>query len=118
MSITRLEMNYYKHIERIAIALETLVEQGKQSKRDSSINKLSAASSILYGNSKSPLQNNPGTGRSEENYTYPEFVKKHYEDDVPDIVIQYQKTKGGDFPKFWASLTKEQQITISTYYDR
>ena len=118
MALTRHEQLYYNNIERIADALEALVAQGKQSKSDSSINRLSAASNLLYGNMKSPLKNNPGSGRSEDNYTYPEFVKKHYEDDVPDIVIQYQNTKGGDFPKFWASLTNEQQTTISNYYDR
>ncbi len=78
MSITRLEMEYYKNIGRIADALEALVAQGKQSQQNSTINKLNAASNLLYGNSKSPLKNNPGTGRSEDNYTYPQFVKKFY----------------------------------------
>ena len=79
MSITRLEIEYYKNIGRIADALEALVAQGKQAKSDMSIRRLTAASDLLYGNAKSPLKNNPGSGRSEENYTYPEFVKKHYE---------------------------------------
>ena len=40
MSITRLEMEYYKNIGRIADALEALVAQGKQSQQNSTIKKL------------------------------------------------------------------------------
>ena len=77
MALTRHEQLYYNNIERIANALEELVKQHNQIKSDSSIRRLSAASDLLYGNMKSPLKNNPGSGRSEDNYTYPEFVAKH-----------------------------------------
>ena len=51
-------------------------------------------------------------------YTYPEFVKMHYDKPTPDIVKKYMNTSGGDFQEFWNSLTKEEQITITKYYDR
>ena len=106
MSITRLELDYYKNIGRIATALEKIAAQGDNQRVDA----FRKATGMLYGNQAS-------TGRSEENYNYPSKGTQNV-NEVPDIVKQYQQTKGGDFPKFWASLTKEQQITISTYYDR
>ena len=53
-----------------------------------------------------------------KDYTYPEFVKKHYDKPTPDIVKKYMNTSCGDFQKFWDNLTKEEQITITKYYDR
>ena len=50
--------------------------------------------------------------------TYPEFVKMHYDKPTPDIVKKYMNTSGGDFQEFWDNLTKEEQITITKYYDR
>ena len=47
--------------------------------------------------------------------TYPEFVEKHYKS-TPDVVKQYQNTKGGDFPKWWDSLSIEQKSTIQKEY--
>ena len=52
-----------------------------------------------------------------KDYTYPEFVEKHY-DEIPDIVKEHQTITGGEFQEWWAKLTKEQQITITKYYDR
>ena len=54
----------------------------------------------------------------ERDYTYPEFVEKHYDKPVPDIIKKHQDVKGGDFPKWWKSLTKEEQATIQEYYGR
>jgi len=104
MAITRLEHNYYKNIERIAIALEKIAAQGDQHKLD----QFRKTTNLLYAND---------TGRSQQNYDYPSKGTQNH-NEVPDVVKQYQDTKGGDFPKFWASLTKEQQITISNHYDR
>ena len=36
---------------------------------------------------------------------------------VPDIVKKHKTVTGGDFPEWWASLTKEEQITIKKYYE-
>ena len=137
MSITRLEMEYYKNIGRIADALEALVAQGKQSQQNSTINKLNAASNLLYGNSKSPLKNNPGTGRSEDNYTYPEFAKKHYnkknkEEDTGSTISNFQPTiqselderiyresqtiTGGEFQAWHSNLTAEERESYTRVY--
>ena len=134
MSITRLEMEYYKNIGRIADALEALVAQGKQSQQNSTINKLNAASNLLYGNSKSPLKNNPGTGRSEDNYTYPEFVAKHYKKEESTSTIsnfkpnieskqderiyrESQSITGGEFSKWYNNLNKSEKESYQRVYN-
>ena len=66
MALTRHEQLYYNNIERIATALEKLVAQGEQGRLD----QFKQATNLIYGNSKSPLKNNPGSGRSDDNYTY------------------------------------------------
>ena len=137
MSITRLEIEYYKNIGRIADALEALVAQGKKVNSDSSIRRLTAASDLLYGNSKSPLKNNPGTGRSEDNYTYPEFAKKHYnkknkEEDTGSTISNFQPTiqselderiyresqtiTGGEFQAWHSNLTAEERESYTRVY--
>jgi len=50
--------------------------------------------------------------------TYPEFVKKHYPKPIPDVIKNHKTIRGGDFPKWWSSLTKEEQTTIHEYYGR
>ena len=132
MSITRLEIEYYKNIGRIADALEALVAQGKKVNCDSSIRRLTAASDLLYGNTTSPLKNNPGTGRSEDNYTYPEFVKKHYKqhnksalnDFQPNIQSELderiyresQGTTGGEFSEWYNKLNKSEKESYQRIY--
>ena len=69
--MTRHEQQYYDNIERIATALEKLVAQGKEDK----LNKFKKVSNILYGNDATVK---PDKGRSDDNYTYPQFVDKHY----------------------------------------
>jgi hypothetical protein len=68
--MTRHEQLYYNNIERIATALEKLVAQGKED----NISRFKKAS-ILYGNDATVK---PDKGRSDDNYTYPQFVNKHY----------------------------------------
>ena len=143
MALTRHEQLYYNNIERIATALEKLVAQGKQATSDSSIRRLTAASDLLYGNSKSPLKNNPGAGRSDENYTYPEFVDKHYNKEAfltsasgdeqststlssfrPDIQSdldarihkESQAITGGEFQGWYSKLTQEEQDSYKRIY--
>ena len=71
MALTRHEQLYYNNIERIATALEKLVAQGKED----NLERFKKASNVLYGNTATVK---PKSGRSDENYTYPQFVKKHY----------------------------------------
>jgi len=123
-------MEYYKNIGRIADALEALVAQGKQSQQNSTINKLNAASNLLYGNSKSPLKNNPGTGRSEDNYTYPQFAKEHYEssstinnfkptitnDQDERIYKESQSITGGEFSDWYNKLNDSEKKSYQRIY--
>ena len=134
MALSRHEQLYYNNIERIANALEALVAQGKQATSDSSIRRLTATSDLLYGNSKSPLKNNPGSGRSEENYTYPQFVEKHYKkkednqsslnDFKPNIESEQderiyresQGTTGGEFNDWYSNLTDSEKESYQRIY--
>ena len=38
--------------------------------------------------------------------------------EMPDIVQKHQTITGGEFNEWWNKLTKEEQITITEYYDR
>jgi len=127
MSITRLELEYYKNIGRIATALEKLVAQGEQGRLD----QFKQATNLIYGNS--PLKNNPGSGRSEDNYTYPQFVKKHYTKNEsksalssfkPNIETdldarihrESQAITGGEFQGWYNKLTEEEQQSYAKVY--
>ena len=131
MSITRLEIEYYKNIGRIATALEKLVAQGEHGRLD----QFKHATNLIYGNSKfpSPLKNNPGKGRSEDDYTYPEFVKKHYNKDEsksdlssfqPNIESdldarihkESQAITGGEFPGWYSKLTEQEKQSYAKVY--
>jgi len=69
--MTRHEQEMYTNIERIATALEKLVAQGKQDR----LEKFKKATNLIYGNDATVK---PDKGRSDDNYTYPQFVDKHY----------------------------------------
>mgnify|MGYP003646587126 CR=1 FL=1 len=66
--MTRSEQTYYNNIERIAVALETLVIQGK----DQKINQFKKASNLVYGNEPTGRSEDKlhAQGRSDENYIY------------------------------------------------
>ena len=72
--MTRHEIEYYKNIERIATALEKLVAQGK----DDTLERFKKRANLIYGNDPVDTLKKAGKGRSDDNYTYPEFVDKHY----------------------------------------
>tara|TARA_R100000008_G_C3567485_1_gene159995 strand:+ start:493 stop:879 length:387 start_codon:yes stop_codon:yes gene_type:complete len=127
MAITRHEQQYYNNIERIATALEKLVAQGKEDK----LNRFKQASNILYGNT-APAESNKG--RSDENYTYPQFVKKHYNKvtdsrgeniRVPSInsdldqriYDESQSKTGGEFQAWHNSLTSEERAAYTRIYN-
>ena len=123
-------------IEDLATALEKLVAQGKDNKLD----RFKKASNILYGNDATV---NPGKGRSDENYTYPEFVKKHYNKEAflttasgdeqststlssfrPTIESKLderihkesQSVTGGEFSNWYNNLTAEEKQSYTRVY--
>ena len=140
MALTRHEQLYYNNIERIATALEKLVAQGEQGRLD----QFKQATNLIYGNSKSPLKNNPGSGRSDDNYTYPEFVAKHYdkrkaflttatEDEQSNstinnfkpniqskqderIYMESQGTTGGEFSNWYNNLNESEKESYQRIY--
>ena len=58
--MTRSEQEMYRNIERIAVALETIVIQGK----DQKLTQFKKAANLIYGNDNQ--------GRSSDNYQYPD----------------------------------------------
>jgi len=58
--MTRSEQEMYRNIERIAVALETIVIQGKNQK----LAQFKKATNLIYGNDNK--------GRSSDNYQYPD----------------------------------------------
>jgi len=72
--MNRNEQEMYKNIDRIATALEKLVAQGKTLETER-LEQFKKASNIIYGNDATVKEE---IGRSEENYTYPQFVAEHY----------------------------------------
>ncbi len=136
MAITRHEQLYYNNIERIATALEKLVALGKEDK----VNRFKKASNILYGNTATVK---PSKGRSDDNYTYPEFVDKHYNKEAfltkatkdeqststlssfrPNIQSELderihkesQAITGGEFSEWHSNLTAEERKSYQRIY--
>ena len=126
MALTRHEQLYYNNIERIATALEKMVAQGKEDNLD----RFKKAANLIYGNTATV---NPGKGRSDENYTYPEFVDKHYKDKEskstmssfrPNIQSdldarihkESQSITGGEFSSWHNALTAEERESYSRVY--
>ena len=110
MSITKLEINYYKNIERIATALEKIAAQGDQHKFD----RINAASKLIYGNMS--------TGRSQKNYDYPNKVPHNQ---VPCINTdleqrmydESQKLTGAEFQGWYDKLTEDERNAYTRVYN-
>jgi len=127
MAITRHEQLYYNNIERIATALEKLVAQGKEDKVD----RFKQATNLIYGNDATVK---PSKGRSDDNYTYPEFADKHYkkekeststissfrptiESDLDErIYKESQSLTGGEFQGWHDNLTAEERKSYQRVY--
>jgi len=90
--MTRQEQDYYNdiskqtgYLKRIAQALEEHTEYMEQivnKEKNDRLDGFKKAANLLYGNDATVK---PEKGRSDENYTYPQFVKKFYANE------QYQK---------------------------
>jgi len=76
--MTRQEQDYYNdvskqttYLKRIADSLDKIVNKEK----DDRIKAFKNTANLLYGNDATVK---PDKGRSDDNYTYPQFVSKHY----------------------------------------
>jgi len=123
--MTRHEQLYYNNIERIATALEKLVAQGK----DDTLERFKKRANLIYGNDATVK---PSKGRSDENYTYPEFVDKHYQKESTSTISSFRPTiesdmdarihkesqsiTGGEFQAWYDKLTKEEQQSYAKVY--
>ena len=110
MAITRLEMNYYKNIERIAVALETLVIEAKTQKTDHKLDRFKKASNLIYGNDSQ--------GRSSDNYQYPSKTstrtspgnfRPNIHNELDERIYQEsQGVTGGEFQDWYHALTPDE----------
>ena len=99
-------MNYYKNIERIAVALETLVIEAKNQKIDT----FKQATGILYGN---------GTGRSHENYEYGNRQDFYERSEIQQAIYEQSQTvKGGDFSAWYDSLSTQEREAYGQVRDQ
>jgi len=126
--MTRSEQTYYNNIERIAVALETLVIQGK----DQKIAQFKKASNLVYGNEPTGRSEDKlhAQGRSSNNYQYPDKqTNKSIRKDgltgyQPNITNQlddriYQESQactGGEFQTWYHALTPDEQESYSRIY--
>jgi len=92
--MTRHQQEMYRNIERIAVALETLVIEAKNQKIDT----FRKATNVIYGNDHK--------GRSSDNYQYPSKPKDdkyaHLADSFTVAGMSNDKEKG--FSKFQAKM--------------
>ena len=102
--MTRSEQTYYNNIERIAVALETLVIQGK----DQKIDQLKKTANLIYGNDSS--------GRSPDNYKYPSSQPDIQSDLDARIHKESQSITGGEFSNWHRGLTSEERDSYKRIY--
>ena len=106
MAITRLEMNYYKNIERIAVALETIATQPAQAR----VQDMQKVTQLLHGTS---------TGRSHQNYTYGNRQDLFERSELEQSIYEKSQTvKGGDFPAWYESLTEAEREAYGRVRDQ
>jgi len=120
--MNRNEQEMYKNIDRIATALEKLVAQGKRLETER-LEQFKKASNIIYGNDATVKEE---IGRSEENYTYPQFAAEHYTNatqkyladvkdgkDLDEATAEYKKVvediNKGDVPADTSNRTELEQ---------
>ncbi len=104
--MTRNEQEMYRNIERIAVALETLVIEAKNQKMDT----FRKATGVLYGN---------GTGRSHKNYEYGNRQDFYERSELQQAVWEKsQSIKGGDFPAWHESLSTQEREAYGQVRDQ
>ena len=100
--MTRHQQEMYRNIERIAVALETLVIEAKDQKIDT----FRKATNIIYGNNNK--------GRSSDNYQYPSKSKDNKLDDR--IYQESQTITGGEFQDWYHALQPEELESYRRVY--
>ena len=133
--MTRQEQDYYNdvskqtaYLKRIADALDKMVNKEK----DDRLDKFKKTANLLYGNDSATV--NPDKGRSDDNYTYPQFVDKHYKSskklresiesfepnitsDLDDRMYkESQSITGGEFSNWHGKLTSEERKSYQRIY--
>ena len=116
--MTRSEQEMYRNIERIAVALETIVIQGK----DQKLAQFKKATNVIYGNDNK--------GRSSDNYQYPDKQTKSirkdglsgYKPNIQSDLDQHiydtsQQVIGGEFQSWFASLSPIEQESYNRIYN-
>ena len=139
--MTRQEQDYYhdiskqtQYLKRIAQALEEhteLMEQIVNKEKNDRLDRFKKTANLLYGNDATV---NPSKGRSDDNYTYPQFVDKHYKssglDDQRDSIMhasqrndleqrmynESQKLTGKEFQGWFDKLSKEEKAAYTNVY--
>ena len=148
--MTRQEQDYYHNVskqtgylKRIAQALEEhteLMEEVVNKEKNDRLAGFKKAANLLYGNDATV---NPNKGRSDENYTYPQFVDKHYDKKAfltsaageeqststiasfqPNIQSELderihkesQSITGGEFQDWFSKLTSEERESYTRVY--
>tara|TARA_R110001583_G_scaffold98788_2_gene243831 strand:+ start:406 stop:732 length:327 start_codon:yes stop_codon:yes gene_type:complete len=106
--MTRNEQTYYNNIERIAVALETLVIEAKSNRKDQKIDQLKKTANLIYGNDSS--------GRSPDNYKYQSFQPDIQSDLDARIHKESQSITGGEFSNWHRGLTSEERESYSRIY--
>ena len=123
--MTRSEQEMYRNIERIAVALETIVIQGK----DQKLAQFKKATNLIYGNdNKGRSQDNyHSEGRSSDNYEYLSTKRTNlskYDPVDMDTRTQLQermfqesqKLTGGEFQNWYNQLTGDERQAYTDVY--
>ena len=135
--MTRSEQEMYRNIERIAVALETIVIQGKDQKLD----QFKKATNLIYGNEPTTISEDKlqvegrnydldNQGRSSDNYQYPDkqtnkSIRKDgltgYQPNITNqlddrIYQESQATTGGEFHAWYHALTPDERESYGRVY--
>ena len=122
--MTRYEQTYYNNIERIAVALETLVIEVKNQSKDQKLDQFKKAANVIYGNDHK--------GRSADNYQYPDkqtnkSIRKDgltgYQPNITNqlddrIYQESQAVTGGEFQTWYHALTPDEIDSYHRVYGR
>ena len=118
--MTRHQQEMYRNIERIAVALETLVIEAK----DQKLGQFKKAANVIYGNDNK--------GRSADNYQYPDkqtnkSIRKDgltgYQPNITNqlddrIYQESQAVTGGAFQTWYHALTPDEVDSYHRVYGR
>jgi hypothetical protein len=111
---TKFQLNYYKHIERIAIALEKIAAQPVQARTQ----RMQQATHLLYGNDSQ--------GRSHSNYEWPtrpvtgssvNSFQPCIESPLDARIYQEsQAVTGGEFHVWYSALSSDEKDAYRRVY--